>query len=692
MEDLFVPLVMMVVVFSLIPLYFWRRRLDSRVHQHEEEHQNIQGERVVRATNARRMRRRPAASSAASTSSAAADVEETLDGSDEEEAADGYYAAKASKKKERRRQEREAQRQADEAARDSRKTKQDRYEEMRRRKDEEREAQERKLEEEAKARKAKEEEAAALEVEKWKGEFSIDAEGTTENEVQDGSQGLLFDFVEYIKKHKCVPLEDIATEFKLRTQDCINRITSLESMGRLSGVMDDRGKYIYISLEEMKAVADYIKREGRVSISHLASKSNQFIDLEPKAQHRELLVSAEGAVVVDGDGDFPFRVGNNGTVLAGYPQADLKTAIDTAADFTQMQVQINLKGSQFGVSAKQTPMPKTIKIVNAGYKCPAITRKGGYMHTCCKKDPKHKEKIIKTKFYPRHMVTIDNNHPLGRLDQWNLTWEWMRNEFINNMRGAYTHKKDPSECIYGPQGQYYRDFDFSTVMSCQKKPIIADLPPEKEMDDKIGRLPYCCKNGILLPKTMNETKSKAMFQLEVFKLPPDMNRTALNPPQNWKIVGRLNPTYKCGPPVRVDPTEFPDPSGIDATISAIASWQVTCNMTSPKPQQAKCCVSYSAYYADGVVPCNTCACGCENQERCDKNASPLLLPSDALLVPFANRSQKALAFARLKHNTIPKKLPCPDNCGVSINWHIDSDYKSGWTARMTLQLGRISLS
>ncbi|CAA2960399.1 DDRGK domain-containing 1 [Olea europaea subsp. europaea] len=87
-----------------------------------------------------------------------------------------------------------------------------------------------------------------------------------------------------LKNHKCIPLEDIAAEFKLRTQDYINRITSLENMGRLSGVMDDRGKYIYISLEEMKAVADYIKHKGRVSISHLASKSNQFIDLESKAQ------------------------------------------------------------------------------------------------------------------------------------------------------------------------------------------------------------------------------------------------------------------------------------------------------------------------------------------------------------------------------------------------------------------------
>lgn len=294
MEDIIAAIVMMVVVLSLIPLYFWRRRLDSRLpDQHREEAQDVQGERVVRAGNNRRMRRRPAASSAASTSSAAANVEESVDGSDDEDAADGYYRAKASTKKEKKRQEREAQRQAEDAARDSRKTKQDRYEEMRRRKDEERDAQERKLEEEAKAQKAKEEEAAALEFDKWKGAFSVDAEGTTENEVQDGSQGLLFDFVEYIKKHKCVPLEDIAAEFKLRTQDCINRINSLEAMGRLSGVMDDRGKYIYISLEEMKAVADYIKREGRVNISHLASKSNQFIDLEPKSELAEDIRSVE---------------------------------------------------------------------------------------------------------------------------------------------------------------------------------------------------------------------------------------------------------------------------------------------------------------------------------------------------------------------------------------------------------------
>jgi hypothetical protein len=229
------------------------------------------------------MRRRPAASGASSSTS---NVQENGSGSeDEDEDEAGGTQARASKKKEKKRQEREAQRQAEEATRESRNTKQDWYAEMRRKKDEEREAEELKLEEEEKARQAKEEEAAALEFDKWKGEFSVDAEGTTE-EVQGGNQDLLSEFVEYIKKQKCVPLEDLAAEFHLRTQECINRIASLESIGRLSGVMDDRGKYIYISMEEMNAVADYIKRQGRVSISHLASKSNQFIDLEPKVQHQ----------------------------------------------------------------------------------------------------------------------------------------------------------------------------------------------------------------------------------------------------------------------------------------------------------------------------------------------------------------------------------------------------------------------
>ncbi|WCJ37863.1 DDRGK domain-containing protein 1 [Euphorbia peplus] len=294
-QEVLIAIVSMLVLISLIPLYIWKRRQDSgSSDQHREEPQVPQRENVVRGTGGgRRMRRRPTPGASSSRAATEPTVEDTADDSDDEDAAGEYVGSRASRKKEKKRQEREAQRQADDTARESRFTKQDRYAEMRRRKDEEHEARERQLEEEANARKAREEEAAALEFENWKGEFSVDAEGTTENDVQDGNQDLLSEFVEYIKNHKCVPLEELAAEFKLRTQECINRIASLESMGRLSGVMDDRGKYIYISLEEMKAVADYIKRQGRVSISHLASKSNQFIDLEPKAQFVEEISNVE---------------------------------------------------------------------------------------------------------------------------------------------------------------------------------------------------------------------------------------------------------------------------------------------------------------------------------------------------------------------------------------------------------------
>ncbi|WOK99758.1 hypothetical protein Cni_G08470 [Canna indica] len=422
-------------------------------------------------------------------------------------------------------------------------------------------------------------------------------------------------------------------------------------------------------------------------------------------QHDEILVSASGAVLTDGT-DFPAHVGN-GTSISGYPQTDLLNSIDTAGDLTQIQVQVEFTGSQFGVKPPGKPMPRTIKLQNVGFKCPAPTRKGSQMYVCCVRDPKVKiNNTDEGRFLPRRygdltfaydvlqsygsnylaQVTIDNYNPLGRLDNWNLTWEWKRGEFIYNMRGAYTLRKDASDCIYGEAGNYYQNLDFSTVMNCEKKPIIVDLPPERAKDEKIGNLPYCCKNGSLLSNIMDPSQSKAIFQLQVYKLPPDLNRTAFYPPQNWKIAGVINPDYRCSPPIRVKPTEFPDPSGLMSESEAIASWQIVCNITRPKDRHSRCCVSFSAFNNASVVPCNTCACGCsgEAESSCNPNVRPLLLPPEALLVPFENRTTKAKAWARIKHLHVPNPLPCGDNCGVSINWHVVSDYRKGWTARITL--------
>ena len=47
-------------------------------------------------------------------------------------------------------------------------------------------------------------------------------------------------------------------------------------------------QFIYISREEMEAVASFMRQRGRVAIAELAAKSSQFIDLEEKAvQHAQ---------------------------------------------------------------------------------------------------------------------------------------------------------------------------------------------------------------------------------------------------------------------------------------------------------------------------------------------------------------------------------------------------------------------
>lgn len=45
--------------------------------------------------------------------------------------------------------------------------------------------------------------------------------------------------------------------------------------------MDDRGKFIYISQEELDKFAKFIKQRGRVAISELVENSASLINLTP---------------------------------------------------------------------------------------------------------------------------------------------------------------------------------------------------------------------------------------------------------------------------------------------------------------------------------------------------------------------------------------------------------------------------
>merc|ERR1711936_53372 len=143
---------------------------------------------------------------------------------------------------------------------------------------EENKEEEMRLEEEERKVREEKERREQEEYEKLKAAFSVEDEGCDAEDEEDEENKLL-KFVNYIKETKVVMLEDLAAQFQLKTQEAIDRVTQLQEDGILTGVIDNRGKFIYISMEELEAVAKFIKQQGRVSITDLALNSNQLISL-----------------------------------------------------------------------------------------------------------------------------------------------------------------------------------------------------------------------------------------------------------------------------------------------------------------------------------------------------------------------------------------------------------------------------
>ncbi|KAM3937507.1 DDRGK domain-containing protein 1 [Leptodactylus fuscus] len=220
-------------------------------------------------------------------------VEEDHD-EDEEESptvqATGKIGAKKQKKLEEK-QARKAQREAEEAEREERKKQDQKREEERRKEDERVRLEEEREEEERRKAKEEQEKREHEEYLKLKESFTVEEEGVAETMDEEQTRSFLTEFINYIKASKVVILEDLGAHFGLRAQDAISRIQDLLADGSITGVIDDRGKFIYITSEEMAAVAQFIRQRGRVSISELAQATNKLINLNPEPSAAPLPVS-----------------------------------------------------------------------------------------------------------------------------------------------------------------------------------------------------------------------------------------------------------------------------------------------------------------------------------------------------------------------------------------------------------------
>jgi len=227
-----------------------------------------------------RMQRGAARNAAARTADAGEDE-------DEDEGDGGDRAARRNAQKQQKKQERRDQQQAERQVRQQQDTakseKQKKYDQKQQEKEAER------LQKETEEQKAREdkEKKEQEEFAKWKDMFAVEAEG--EDDAAGGGESAVESFIEYVKRRKVVNLEDLAAEFRMRTSAAIDRLEQLEKLGRLSGIFDDRGKYVYITSEEMSAVADWLKKRGRINRPDLVAACNRLIRLNPTAEDKAAL-------------------------------------------------------------------------------------------------------------------------------------------------------------------------------------------------------------------------------------------------------------------------------------------------------------------------------------------------------------------------------------------------------------------
>nr|XP_012146777.1 PREDICTED: uncharacterized protein LOC100880615 isoform X1 [Megachile rotundata]XP_012146778.1 PREDICTED: uncharacterized protein LOC100880615 isoform X1 [Megachile rotundata] len=254
----------------------------TKKEQTNAEERVGQGRQIRRAAGQRNARRRMQAN----TNEQEVHDEDASDGNDEADEKIVVLDHKIGAKKRAKlvaKAEKKVQREAAEREREERKKREQLLQEERDKQyEKEREEELRQEEAERKAREEKERREYEEYI-KMKEAFSVEEEGY-EQEDRDEEENLLQAFVQYIQENKVVVLEDLAAHFGLKTISVVERIQELQTTGTLTGVIDDRGKFIYISQEELEAVAKFVRQRGRVSITELVENSNNLINLSPVKQ------------------------------------------------------------------------------------------------------------------------------------------------------------------------------------------------------------------------------------------------------------------------------------------------------------------------------------------------------------------------------------------------------------------------
>ena len=118
----------------------------------------------------------------------------------------------------------------------------------------------------------------------WKDMIKIGEEGEGRRDFSD--ENVINEFLNYIKIRKVVSLEDLSGVFKISPNELVEKLNQFENEGRILGIIDDRGKYIYVTEKEMNMIENLFMKRGRINKGDLIKECNKIIKFEPTEEDK----------------------------------------------------------------------------------------------------------------------------------------------------------------------------------------------------------------------------------------------------------------------------------------------------------------------------------------------------------------------------------------------------------------------
>jgi hypothetical protein len=146
------------------------------------------------------------------------------------------------------------------------------------------EEEQKQLEEELKRVQEEQKKKEDEEYNKWKDMIKVGEEG--EEKMDFTKEEIINKFLDYIKIRKVISLEDISGTFKLSPNEIVMKLNQFEKEGRIMGIIDDRGKYIYLTEKEMGLIEKMFINRGRISKADLIKECNRIIRFEPTEEDK----------------------------------------------------------------------------------------------------------------------------------------------------------------------------------------------------------------------------------------------------------------------------------------------------------------------------------------------------------------------------------------------------------------------